>query len=731
MSLLRLYEVASRLLAVAALVALGLTRSLPGWLSAAALAAVGYSLYRALAGRGPLFSRRIWDALNVVALAYFLLDIVLLSESLLIASTHFVLFLMINKLFNLTRTQDYTQLYLICLLELLAASTFTVDLSFAASFTLFLLAAVWALLLHHLVGELRDRGADPAEPERLSPAFVLATNGAAAVALVLTALLFVLLPRVGLGIMQQTRTEVIRTVGFTEKIDLGDIGPIKQDLTVVMRVKVDAPALTERLYWRGMAFDRYDGSSWENSLGRGEVAFPGQTGEISLAPRAPERPDVVQEIMLEPLDTEVIFGASQVEAIRGEFRSLRVSPGGGLTLPFTPSARITYRVRSQLPVIYRADAGLAAPEVPRGFEPYLQLPPMSARVRELAQAATAGVSGVLARTRALQAYLQRNYRYSLDIAPPNGNALEDFLFVQKQGYCEHYATAMVVLLRSIGIPARLVSGFSHGEFNAYGGYYIVRQRDAHTWVEVWFPTSGWVPFDPTPTLALGEDTGVLARSGRYLDTLRWQWNRYVVYFSPRDQFALLHEARADRDRLRDRLAVRMAELRLQLRSAVADHGALLVVVGAGAGAAVLAATVRWLMRRPWFRSQRGRLRAHLARSLRWLSPTWSARLRLPATPICVHRSSAVYRRLLRRLRARGLIRAPSMTPQELAAEVERRDAVAASAVRRMTELFETARYGHRTWTAEEERELERLLRSLPRRRATPALGTVGNADGGN
>ena len=108
--------------------------------------------------------------------------------------------------------------------------------------------------------------------------------------------------------------------------------------------------------------------------------------------------------------------------------------------------------------------------------------------------------------------------------------VDDFLFNSKRGYCEHYASAMVLMLRTIGIPARIVTGFYGGEFNEYGGYVIVRQSNAHSWVEAAID-GRWRLFDPTPPVVERRASAI----GYLLDMLRMKWNRYVVAFSASDQ----------------------------------------------------------------------------------------------------------------------------------------------------------------------------------------------------
>jgi hypothetical protein len=148
-----------------------------------------------------------------------------------------------------------------------------------------------------------------------------------------------------------------------------------------------------------------------------------------------------------------------------------------------------------------------------------------------------------------------NYRYSLEADTTTlSHPLEEFLFARKTGYCEHYATAMVVMLRTVGIPARLVTGFLATEWNEYGGYFTVRQRDAHAWVEVYFPHSGWITMDPTPTVSAAVTTTRWEPLSQLGESLRLKWDRLFVHYSAKDQLAVVHGVREGSDALRERVS---------------------------------------------------------------------------------------------------------------------------------------------------------------------------------
>src|SRR5262249_4618376 len=139
---------------------------------------------------------------------------------------------------------------------------------------------------------------------------------------------------------------------------------------------------------------------------------------------------------------------------------------------------------------------------------------------------------------------------------------------RKAGYCEHYATAMVILLRTVGIPARLVTGFLATEWNEFGGYYTVRQQDAHAWVEVYFPRSGWVTMDPTPTVSTPVFTSRWDVLRRLSESFRLQWDRLFVRYSVGDQLAIVQGIRRGGDFLRDQIGDLVSSILAPLRQSM-------------------------------------------------------------------------------------------------------------------------------------------------------------------
>ncbi|HEY5595279.1 MAG TPA: DUF3488 and transglutaminase-like domain-containing protein [Nitrospiria bacterium] len=713
MTLDRAFQITSRLLALIGLLSLILTNEFSFIFGLTALAAVAASFILVLKGWALSFSRRVWTALNLAVLAFFIVDLFLFSQSLLTASAHFVVFLTINKLFNLRTPQDHLQLYLISFLQLLAASTYTIDITFLVSFVLYLLTAVWALLLHHLQTETAapawpagrpaarpSAGGSPGLASGLTWPFFINTNGIAFLALGCTLLLFILIPRIGLGFFHRSQSSLIRMSGFSEEVDLGEIGSVKRDSTVVMRIQPSRilPPV-EGIYWRGMLFDDYDGRRWRNSFGGGRVVSSEGTGVFNLSYRRHPERAITQEVILEPLDTAVLFSAPDAIQVTGRFNALRVNAMNALSLPMTPATRIDYIVTSMLPALTRPDADARTLSYSlSSVRPYLQLPEGSDRIGRLAreildQSPSAGT--VLQQITVIEKYLETNYRYTLDVQPVSfGSPIDDFLFRQKAGFCEHYATAMTLLLRSIGIPARFVTGFLPGEWNEFGKYYTVRQSNAHAWVEVWFPESGWIPFDPTPPPP-EEAATLLGLFSRSMDSLQWQWNRYVIYYSLRDQIALAKEVKDDSLRFRDWVATRASDFFQSIRasfSMMVLHPVTVALVLLPAGVALF-----WIVRR-------------FKRSGRRFSFRWPGRTRRV-------RTVAFYFQMLDLLRDKGLSKPDTLTPQEFIQKIPAPPSPLRPAAAELTGLYYRVRFAGVPLSDQEQQRVNELLQSL--KSATP------------
>jgi hypothetical protein len=163
---------------------------------------------------------------------------------------------------------------------------------------------------------------------------------------------------------------------------------------------------------------------------------------------------------------------------------------------------------------------------------YLQLPKqLDPRIPPLAAEITSGQSNDYDRARAIERYLMSHYAYTLKLSERRpDDPLAEFLFDRKQGHCEYFASAMAIMLRTLGIPSRIVNGFRNGQFNDLTSSYIVRASEAHTWVEVYFPNYGWSTFDPTPPDPGSTSLLRTSRIGLYLDALGEFWREWVINY---------------------------------------------------------------------------------------------------------------------------------------------------------------------------------------------------------
>lgn len=717
------FRVSSILLASTAFAGLTLAGEPSAWVLTVGGLALVVSFLRTIGV--PLFQRisavtrvsaTTWNILLVLAFVGFWIDLLWISQNLLSAGIHFLIALLVNKLFNLHQRRDFLHLYAISLMAILASAALTNEVWFASIFLVYLLAAVWTLLLYHLTKETEESASRSATntgsverfgiTSRITARFFWTTNGMAVGAFCLTLAIFFALPRIGAGFFQKSRGEGLRMSGFSEKVDLGAIGSIKLDPSVVMRVEL--PDITgdrvERLYLRGAAYDRYAGSSWSNSFThrRPLAELPVGTfrvrGDIAGGAAQQQSPILRQEILLEPLDTPVLFGAPFVDSITGELLGIQTDTMGALYLPYPSGSRIRYTVASQRNQLMHQERVAPSIQYPDAIQKrYLQLPTLSPQVAELTRQIVRNAKTPHERVIAIKQHLLQNYRYSLEVGSPvSARPLEEFLFQRMTGYCEHYATAMVIMLRAAGIPARLVTGFLATEWNDFGNYFTIRQQDAHAWVEVFFPLSGWITVDPTPTAGAGPSDLWSLSFGRMMDSARLRWDRFFVQYSGSDQLAVVQGIREGSDALRMKLAESLATLLDPLASGLAMLTRVLNTVNLPLLGLMLAIVVvgcillGWLiLRGPW----------RMAVGKRYTSVQQAT-------------ATQLYRRMIHLVASHGIRQSASMTPTELLQSVRCQWQEAGAQVEALTHLYGKVRFGHAPLTVEDLVRAENLLLSL-------------------
>ncbi len=297
--------------------------------------------------------------------------------------------------------------------------------------------------------------------------------------------------------------------GFDSALDLGYRGGLSKTLMMYVR----SPAWS---YWRSHAYDFYDGRTWSQSQVPGrEMWYDYRMPDFRIQPVRPGAQTFIQTFFIvEPLPNLLFAGGEPVTVyIMSERLTLDHTGGMRVGEPLQPG--IIYSVESMRqeypPEALRA-AGTDYPQDIRDL--YLQLPgSVTQRTHDLATSVTREATNPYDQAAAIRDYLLATYPYDFypPPQPPDSDAVDQFLFVDQRGVCEHFVSAMVIMLRSQGIPARLAAGFGSGDFNRVTGYYEVYADDAHAWVEVYFPGYGWIPMDPTPGWTGNPQTGPVQR----------------------------------------------------------------------------------------------------------------------------------------------------------------------------------------------------------------------------
>ncbi|MBA3871401.1 MAG: DUF3488 domain-containing protein [Anaerolineae bacterium] len=296
--------------------------------------------------------------------------------------------------------------------------------------------------------------------------------------------------------------------GFDQQLDLSYRGRLSD--TIMMYVQ--SPAWS---YWRGYAFDHYDGRNWSESDNTLRPYYAGRSGRFSLNFNPTGQKTFVQTFYVAHDMPNVLWAGGKPLAAFFPSRELALDTSGGIKTGEALQAGTVYSIESTNR-IFEPDSLRQAtgtmPEIIRSH--YSQLPDTTtARTRELAESLTKDKATTYDKVIAVRDYVMNTYPYDYfpPAQPPNTDAVDQFLFVDKRGVCEHFTSAMVVLLRAAGIPARFVVGYGSGTYNAITGYYEVHANDAHAWVEVYFPGLEWVPFDPTPGWTGDPQTGPVKR----------------------------------------------------------------------------------------------------------------------------------------------------------------------------------------------------------------------------
>lgn len=621
------------------------------------------------------------------------------------ALAHLIVFLSAVKLLQVKKDRDWVFLYLISFFEVLLAAGLSFSPVFLGTLTLYLLCGLSAVTAFEI--QKARRSLAYTETRLLVPpdSRVFKKSGqrswrsseaarlpVVAVALlilifVLALPLFLIAPRSGAAALTRSGGALTNFIGFSENVTLGQIGTLKQSDEIVMRVRVDENSQQPReLRWRGVALDEFTGAGWRKSAQARQLDVISERGGFfKIDTTEALHRLTTQTFFLEPLESPVLFAAPRVVALQGDLPFVRVDEEGSVQSRRHDFERIMYKALSDTNEprmdLLRNDLR----PLPVSYYRYLQLPEkLDPRVGQLAMTIIlhANASNRYDAAKAIEAHLQREYPYSFDMKASGPDPLADFLFNVKTGHCEYFASAMVVLLRTRGIASRVVNGFLPGEYNEAAGAYTVRQSDAHSWVEVYFPeTRSWVTFDPTPSAGRTEPvrTGLTAQLQKYGEALELLWFQYVVGYDKQEQRSLatsLHNRVFDYGR--------MASSMLNTMSSYLNGNVL--AVAAGVTAFALALLLILFGKRIWL---------------------WTRSGFVPSSADGRALSNVqFYERLIALMEQRGLSRDKHLTPLEFANTLRSNEVLV------ITRAYNRVRYGGQKLSPAERKEVERALFAL-------------------
>jgi protein-glutamine gamma-glutamyltransferase len=338
------------------------------------------------------------------------------------------------------------------------------------------------------------------------------------------ATLYVLLPRSPIAAFQLNFQPFRRLVGFSGSVRLGEIGQLQDDRTPAFRVRFLDGTPPPLLRWRGTALADFNGSVWSNTLDSWQE-FPTQ-GKITLATDDQRRKPgnrLFYEIQTLAAMDRVLFTLGVPEYIylpQGRLRRNAESSFRQISLEKNlPAYSFSGWLDTDLhPLVSEPNLYLG----PVLRQRYLRLPGVNPRIREYAESIASGLTDPADISNRIEYHLKSKYAYSLDSNISSREPLVDFLFNSRAGHCEYFASAMAVMLRTLKIPTRVVTGFYASLPEPIGPWYVIRSSNAHSWVEVWIDGKGWVVYDPTPP---GSNQPRLSATLKWL--LRLQ-DRFVV-----------------------------------------------------------------------------------------------------------------------------------------------------------------------------------------------------------
>ena len=628
-----------------------------------------------------------------------------------------ILSLTVIKLMQKKSDRDWVFLYLLAFFEVLLAAGLSISALYLGSFLLYLLVTVCAII----VFEIRKTSKAIDEKTQHKPTQIknakshnlnklplrrlpMTSLSLIVLIILLAAPMFFLLPRVGGAGIGGNQNGASTITGFSDRVSLGDIGKIQQNDQVAMRVRLENSKNSTNPRWRGIALDNFDNKTWSKS--RKNVREPfnrDEKGTIKVDFAESQNDIVIQTFYLEPMDTQILFALSRPVTIQGNFSTLTKDSEGGIQFFRSNFERISYKVYSDtsLPNILelQKDNNSYSPEQQR----YLQLPEnLDNRIAQFAAKITQNTNNRYDKAKVVENYLQTNFGYTLELKAGGDQPVADFLFNIREGHCEYFATAMAIMLRTQGVATRIVNGFQTGDYNETADIFVVKQRNAHSWVEVYFPKeNAWIPFDPTPfagqTIGNTGSTGILGTFNNYLEALETFWIQYFVAYDNQEQQSLMRSVRNGfvdfQAKSSDWISQKQTQLIDWWKEVRGDKGLETSAIAIGYGIGYFSVGILGIILLIWLYRKIIKLKI-------WRNVFAWLRRKNEITIV------EFYERMQKVLAIRGFIRELHQTPLEFAFAINMPEAVS------ITEKYNQVRFGEKNLSNLEVKEIENWLEKL-------------------
>lgn len=631
-----------------------------------------------------------------------------------------ILVLTTVKLLQKKADRDWLFLYLMAFFEVLLAAGLSISSLYLASLILYLLVTICAVVTFEIrktSGIVKKSNYKVIENNEKTfvhiPVAKLSTTAISLLILIIVfgAPLFFALPRIGSAGLGNSPLKHSNMTGFSDSVNLGEIGSLLQNDEIVLRARIDKTDEKNlgALHWRGVALDKFDNKRWSKSLTGFKDSFVKlERGFFLIDYPQANAATTIQTIYLEPIDTPVLFALSRPLAIEGSLPSeLYKDSEDSISFERRDGnfERLSYRVNSDRSLPAAEELKSDNKIYPKEVERYLDLPEIDSRIPALAAQITFKQTNRYDKAKAIENYLQTEFGYSLEMKAKGNEPLADFLFNVREGHCEYFATAMAIMLRTQGIATRIINGFQQGEYNETAGVYIVKQKDAHSWVEVYFPGEDvWVPFDPTPSAGRFDDStatsGMFGKFNNYLVALETFWIQYFVAYDNQEQKSLMRSVKNSFVEYQSKTLGWLNEMQHRLSDwwteARGDKGFQASVRAIESGILTLLATIFGVILFLWLYRKIRRLKI-------WQKIYAWFRFRNKATIV------EFYDRMQKVLASKGFTRAAHQTPLEFAFALDLPEAIL------ITEKYNCVRFGEKNLSNDEAQEIESWLDNLEKK----------------